>query len=281
MSDIPVLTVSFLEKHPAAAARALLEISTKDAASFLETLPTKISANVLTHFGMSSAAVVLSQMTPISAAAVLRTQDYLWTSATLRLVPVKSRKIILEELPQKLKHKLEKTLAFPSDTVGAAMTSSLIMMTPDHTIAEAKAELQRLPKALPNFVFVIRANRRFLGVVRTVTIFRHADKTTLKEAMETDIAYISARSRLSSITGHADWQIYNALPVVSRQKHLIGAIHRDALRRESLVSAGAEAETAPVILSLLETFMHVCTGLGEMLLNPDKSSPKKTKGMSS
>jgi Mg/Co/Ni transporter MgtE len=270
MPNAQVLTIAFLERHPGPSARVLAEMNYEAAAAFLDSLPTRVSEKVFSNMGASSAANILGHMTPVNAAAIFRTQDYLLSTTILRLIPMAIREGILKQIPQKLKCDLEQSLSFPPDTVGARMTTSVIMLSNTATVEDAKRELRQSPHALADFVFIVGDDRRLSGIVHSVLLFRHTEHVKLITLMEKDIPTLSARSKLQSIYDAKIWDAFGALPVVSRKKHLIGALRRETKSQPTLVITSAGASATPVIISLIELFLASMTGLIHILASTDK-----------
>lgn len=278
MANVSVLTIAFLENRPLESARALGEMDTGEAAAFLDTLPTRVLVRLVSQMGVSAAANFLAHMKPVNAAAVLRKQDYLLTTSILRLIPMEGRGYILEEMPLKLKRDFTHSLSFPSDTVGAHMITSIIMLGPNNLVSEACQELKRSKKAYPDVVFIVGEDRRLLGVVRSVLLFRYASDTLLGAVTEKGLPSLSARARLTSITDHSIWDVCNAVPVIGRNRHLVGALTRDRIIKGSqLVDESGEHQSS-VIVSLVEVFFATIVSLMEVLTGTGEQSKPDSRG---
>ncbi len=266
MANKTALTIAFLEKRPVQAANTLSEMDVDDAAAFLDTLPTRTVTRVMSQMGTSMAAVLLDRMDPPKAAATLRVQDYLLSAAILRLIPAEDRAPILEHMPERLRRNFQTSLSFPHDTVGARMTSSIVMLGRDDTISDAHAQIRRSTPALTEAVFVVGKDRKLVGTIRAGSLLRHAGRTALSEVMEVNIAWLSARARLSSIADVAAWDRHNALPVLSRHRHLIGALRRDAVRQYSAPPGQATNPDAQSIMApIADALLATAVGIGDLL----------------
>lgn len=265
MPSVPLLTIAFLEHHPGTSARALAEMDVQAAATFLDTLPTRVLETVFSNMGASSAANILVRMEPVNTAAVLRMQDYLLAATILRLISTDNRGKILEQLPKKLKRDLEHSLTFPAGTVGAQMTTSVIILGEDATVADARRELGQSPNALAELVFIVGSDRKLSGVVRSVLLFRHADDVKLTAFMDDSVYSLSARSKLVTVGDSKVWDVFEALPVLSRKKFLIGALRRDTKAQADKLAVESGLGSPSVIASLVEVFLASMAGLTDML----------------
>lgn len=281
MTDRPDLAVAFLERRPLAAARTLTQMDPRDAASFLDTLPTRIAVNALARMGAYPAAMILSRMTPAVAASVLQGHDYRAAATILRLIPVAARAPIMEKLSLSLKRRFEASLSFPPGTVGAQMTVSLIVMKPENTVADGKIQIRRHDGAMPELLFLVGDDRRLLGAVQVVLLLRYLDNVTLAEIMEDGAPALSARASVASVSGLAAWNDYAMLPVVSRQKHLIGGLTRQAARQK--LDGGTTvpgAANQSFLSGMGEAFLDTAIGLGELLADVDAPPQSLTRSPS-
>jgi magnesium transporter len=259
------LTIAFIDKHPLSAARALSAMDPDDAAAFLETVPTRYAARVMARAGAWPCASIIARMQPADAAAALRELSYQDAAAILRLVQAERRAPILEEAPVKLRRDLELSLSFPEDTVGAHMTTDIAAMERGNTIADMRAQVRRAPGAEADLVYVVNAERRLLGAISAADLLRRSSESSLGDIMDTDIEPISARARLSSVADLEAWNQYAALPVVSRQKHLIGALSRKAAKSIDAARLAAADTLGPSIAAAMaEAFVVSVIGLAQL-----------------
>lgn len=224
------LTIAFIERRPIAAARVLAAMEPSNAAALLDTLPTRFAARALSRSGLWSSSAIVARMAPASAAALLQELAYPDAATILRLAPATEREALLQALPQRLRRSFESSLAFPQDTVGAHMTTTVLALSPTHTVEDAILEISRLPQFDGDNLFVVDAERRLIGSVRIADLLRHRSRVALGEIMEREVASLPARARLSAIESREQWSRHLSLPVVNRQKQLLGALSRTSLR---------------------------------------------------
>jgi len=232
MSDVSPITIAFLERRPAAAARALSALDPEAAADFLNQTPTRHVVEVFNHAGAWSASLWLRRMELSSASALLRQSDYRQAVSILRLVPGEQRTGLLNGAPARLRRDLSSSLSFSEVCVGAHMTTRILAMTHRQTVAEACREMKRAAAAQTEsgLVFVTDKQRRLMGAVSAGELLRSEPASALEMVMDGSINRISSRSRIPTVLHLPAWDQYSLLPVISRRRHLIGALPRAALR---------------------------------------------------
>jgi Mg/Co/Ni transporter MgtE len=260
------LTLAFIDRRPAAAARALTAMEVEDAAAFLDDVPARYATSALAHMSAWAASAVVARMSVEHAAGALRGLNYQTAAAVLRLVAPGPRASLLAELPAAVRRDFGITLSFPLDTVGAHMTTAILTQRFDHNVADARDLVRRARNADDACVMVLDETHRLMGVVLPVALLRATGATPLTDIMDGDVAPLSARARVATIAGLAAWDRYASLPVVSRRKHVIGALNRTTLRQilTEVESTGAHAaDGLPVALA--DSLVGTIAGLARLL----------------
>jgi len=229
MADSRALSIAFIEKHPAAAARALTAMDREDAAALLEAIPSRFAHHAFTAMPAWSAAVIMSGMQEATVAAVLQRINYLHAAAILRLLDPHRRPGILEAVPRRLKRDFETSLSYPQDTIGAHMTVDIVALDRQHSVQDALQEVRRATHANVEVIYVIDSEKRLAGMVKTAALLRLPGDIALEAAMDSSVEPAPARALMAGVGGLALWGEYAEIPVRSRQGQLIGALPRKAL----------------------------------------------------
>jgi magnesium transporter len=270
MASSTPLTIAYIEKRPLSAARALDTMDPGDAAAFLETIPTRFAARALSRMGTSPASSLLIRMNATGAAAALKELGYQDAAAILRLTPAEARPALLDELPEKLRRDFEASLSFPEDTVGANMTTAIMTLSSNHTIADALAQIRRSPRMDADTVFVIDDSRMLAGAVTAAQLLRYPENSALGGLMDTNAVSLSARARLSSVTDLEAWDECSFLPVISRQKQVIGALSRRTMRQAAEYRPPRDGvERTSIVVSLAEAYFASAVALSQLLAGVD------------
>ena len=98
MQADPLLTLAFIERKPAAAARILQDLDTADAAEFLGQAPARLAGPVLEVMVPWAAASCMELLDPETAAGLIQTMTTQGAASILRLLPDELRNGVLELL---------------------------------------------------------------------------------------------------------------------------------------------------------------------------------------
>lgn len=270
------LTLAFLHQKPLAAGRELATMGAEEAAIFLDAIPSRFAAPTLMAMGAWSASQVLSKMSESSATAILHIIDYLDAAAILRNFSINDRARLLSGLPEKLRRDFEISLAFPDGTVGAHMTTAFMALTEKHVVGDAIDLIKHSATDNQEMIVIVDTNHKLTGAVTASSLLRHSDNTTLGKIMDRGVIAVSARSRLSAIDTASGWSHYTALPVTSRQKHVIGLLHRKAVTSVCDLHKPSQSQaTESISLSMLNAFIASTLGLTHALIGAESSTAIK------
>ena len=266
MFSSPDLTIAYIRKRPASAARVLASLEPNDAAAFLREIPTRFAISALAPMNPWSASRVIQQMGVTPGAAVLQDLGFADAAKIFRLMDKADRVPFLGQLPRRLRRDLESSLAFAVGTVGAHMIAAVAILDVEDTVAEAIALLQQAQADDMDTIYLVDDKRKFAGVVAVPALLRRPINTPLHNLCNSACAQISAHARLSAIAELDAWHDYSRLPVVSRRGELLGTLARSALRDINPVQADyADREAPSVPGALTEALAHSLGGLIDLL----------------
>lgn len=147
-----------------------------------------------------------------------------------RLAP-EVAKVFLERLPKERSDALVELLRYPEDTVGGIMTNDVVTLTSDLSIREARSILhERLRQAdFAHFIYVVdKAGQVLQGTAKLRDLVIAKDEQRLEEIVN---PYVTALDPLESANLGA-YRVINshiaALPVIGREKQLLGIVTVDA-----------------------------------------------------
>jgi magnesium transporter len=218
-------------------------------------------------------------MHPAGGASLLQDLSYPDGSAILRLATTGDRQILLEALPHRLRRNFETSLAFPEDTVGAHMTTSILALSPVHTVGDALAEISRLPRLDGDNLYVVDGERRLVGLARIADLLRYQPNAAVGDVMEPEAASLPARARLASVESRDPWSRHSSLPVVNRQRQLIGTLSRASMRwsrkREDGPPSGVGAFPGS---QMIDAFAYSALELARLLTGADGPGTRRHGG---
>jgi len=224
------ITIAFLQRQPAAAARALQELDPADATALLEQVPAGTAGPVLEIMAPWAAATCLENLEPSKAAALVRAMSTQGGASVTRLLPDALRSSVMEHLPRSAARALGATLAYPRDTVGSWMDHRVPTFLETARAREALRYLRTRRRKSGSVLFVVDAERQFVGVVDVADLLRAEEEATLADVVDRDVTPLSNRARLSSVVAAPGWDRFNVLPVVGRRQNFLGALSRGLLQ---------------------------------------------------
>ncbi len=264
MFSAPELSIGFIKRRPASAARVLASLPPVDAAGFLAAIPTRFSATALGRMSPWPAAQIVRHLDAVAAAAVLRELPYVEAAKILRLAPAADRPALLAELPQRLQRSFELSLSFAADSVGANMTTEVATLMVSDSLAQALELVRRSPHDTTELLFITDAQHHYHGVLRALNLLRHPEYFSLADLVDTNCPTLPAQARLDRIAYLDAWNDFGQLPVVSRSGELIGALPRRALRGQAS-SAQPVDGTPSLAASLIGALAESVTGLAKLV----------------
>jgi magnesium transporter len=236
------LSFAFLDAHPADAARVLERIAPQNVAPLLADAPLRIAASVLRAMLPLQAARCLEMLDEDSASGLLRAMGPQAGVALLHYVPESRRNALLAQLPTALAVAFRLLLGYPEDTVGAWMDPRALALPADTTAETALNRLRETEGGGGATIFLIGAGQRLLGQADLPDVLRAAADAPLSKVMRKVGYTLPARAPIRAVDAHAGWDAYQALPVVERDDHFVGALDRGvlvrALRRDRRARSG-------------------------------------------
>ncbi len=275
MADTLELTIAFIRKRPESAGRVLASMRPAVAAAFLQSIPTRFAIEAIAQMNPRPASMLVEQMDVIAAAALIRDLGFAQASTILRRIDASARDKLLEELPRRLRHDFEMSLAFPGNTVGAHMTTAIATLSENDKTSDALELVKQMERDDADVIFVVDENHRLVGAANVTTLLRRPPSTPLADQLDTSCVALSAYARLDTVAALDAWQDYNQLPVVSRRGEVIGTLSRKMLARSHLLEHSDEAATEPSLTESLVGALFMSTvGLIDMLA-PFSAGPAK------
>ena len=275
MNRATELGIAFLETQPAGAARVLDQIPPADAAAFLADAPENAATAVLGYMQPACAAAVLGQTPPAKSAALLSGTSARARSVLLRILPANQMADILAALPRREAARMRRYLAYNAGTVGAWMDAPRASFPEDTTVKDCLAALRGLGRRLGSAVYAVNAERRLLGIVDIDELLNANDKSIIGNVMEKGFVSLSPQALLTTVVSQKAWDSALSLPVVDRNRHLVGVLHFHSLR-EGLVADRGPVDTVPVNI-LLSHLLHAFAISVSGLLQTATTTPPPTR----
>lgn len=273
------LTLAYIDTHPGSAAADLAALPAKEAAAFLASIPLRHVTRVI-GFASSWAGAGMVQHLPVdTAAGVLRETAYAKAVEILRLMAPDIRETIVKATPRRLQRNFARSLSYPADTVGAAMTIETFAVRPDRLVTDVLSELRSNRRVEGDVVYVVSDAHALLGAADALDLIRAQTGAVMADVMTTDLVSLSARARLASIAGHEAWDVHSHLPVLSRRNHLVGHLSRREVSRRLDTLAPHDSGPGETLLGAIAgAFAHTGAEVARLLIVGDPSRRSRQDG---
>lgn len=277
MSEQPELTLSFLRRHPEAAAEVLEVLPAETAAGFLREVAPRLAAPVMAAMLPFYAARCLERLDEDFGAELFPAMPAVAAAAVLRRLPLAQTERLLERFPARAAFRLRLLLRYPATTVGAWMEPGVPALPAGVTVCEAWERLREEAEALDRFLYVIDREQRLQGRVAAAELLR-ADNDMPIERLTVAVPHtLAARGDLAAVVEHAAWRECDPLPVQSRDGRFLGVAHYAVLRHAETTAFDSRQGTAfgDTLMQLMEAYW---TGLSRLIEGPFSLLPRPGSG---
>jgi Mg/Co/Ni transporter MgtE len=267
MAELPQLTLAFLQRQPAAAARTLETLPAEDAAALLMRAPVRVSVPVVTAMSSIAAARCAEQMEPGTAAAICESLPWADASAVLRRLEGPVRDRILAQMPTALARRFRRSLEYAEDTVGAWIEMDAPVVVEDRTVGEASRLVAQIPELAASHVLLANEVQRYTGILPVAALLRGTSTAALGTLADRACRPVRDSASIASVASSPDWETTNLLPVVNHRGELLGGLSRRTLGRALHGDAHASQASRPSIFGyLVRAYLIAGEGLLRLLL---------------
>jgi magnesium transporter len=264
MADADNVTFAFLDGHPVEAARVIETLPSADAAALFETLSPRLGAPVLSAMLPPAAARILGRIDQNQALALLSAASTQATVGMLRHIGEPTRSRLLASLPPAAGVATQLLLGFPDDAVGAWTDPDVIALASILSAEEALSHIRTSDAPEVDTIYVTDASRHLLGAVALPGLLRAPGTTPLAALMQPAAVTLSAMMPIGSALSLGAWQRVASLPVIDRDKRLLGVLRRARLAqaaRERIRPARAHDAEASLAGLFAGGYWAVVSGL--------------------
>jgi len=260
--DILALTSLLEDKRYTDLIRELDRIPPVDAADFLSELDEGRLPVVFRLLKKDTAAAIFAEMEPELQSAILARMNDREVRSIIDDLYLDDAADLLEELPAgvvkrlmrlatpETRAELNRLLSYPDNSVGSVMTSEFIDLRRDMTCADAIARIRKigLDSETVYVAYVTDPSRVLEGVVPLKKLLFASSETPIAEIMDTGIVFAYTgddREVAANAISHYDLL---ALPVVDKEKRLVGIVTVDDAMDVIEDEATADIERMAAIL---------------------------------
>ena len=265
------LAARFAADHPEEAAAAMEPLSFADAAAPLAELDAAGAAQLVAHLSATLAADCLQTLPARLVGALLGGLPRDLAARILTRASDETRRLWLAELPEEHAEFLRRKLRYPPGTAGALVDPLVLALPEDLSVAEAQKQLRRSAERAYYYVYVVDREQRLVGALDLRELLLADSKETLGAVMQRDLERLPAHADLATVTGHAGWREFDALPVVDGAGVFFGIIRHRTVRQ--LSASGAGEGGRPVVQTLVSLGELYWAGLSAFLTGVSAVGP--------
>ncbi len=199
--------------------KILNTMNQQDAAMVIKNLNINYQTELFNLFSSEKAASVISLIEPDDAADILFTLDK------------HKRYEILTYLKEDYRRELEQLLDFAHTPIGEHLTTEFFTAYPDDTIKHVMRSIKEKTVDFEHlsYVYVINRNNQLVGVCNMHELLLNHEDTQLYRFMISNLVAIHLNTPEEiAISKMLKYKLY-ALPVIDREKHILGIITLDSI----------------------------------------------------
>ena len=192
--------------------------------------PKDLAADVFAELTPATQQQLIDGLTDTELKAVV---DELFVDDATDLVeemPANVVKRILAQADPATRRMINELLKYPEDSAGGVMTTELMALRPDMTVAQAMEAIRRngFDKETINNCFVTDDSRRLVGVVslRVLVLAKNTEEP-IKDLMDSNVVSVSTTTDQEDVSKLFEKYGFLAIPVVDAENRLVGIVTID------------------------------------------------------
>ena len=226
---IPALRLAWESMNEVDIAWFISDLKPEMATLAFRTLPKQIAADVFAEMEPETQQIIVESANDKELTAILKELAIDETVDLLEEMPAIVVKRILKNTGSQSRKLINQFLNYQEKTAGSIMTAEFTDLRATMTVAEAIESIRETSDERENIYtcYVIDQERVLEGVVTIKDILLASDKTLVSELMETDIISVTTDEDQELVAQLFTKYGFLALPVVDREKRLVGVVTVD------------------------------------------------------
>jgi len=222
--------------------RAFASAHPDEVARFCERLSPEAGAEVLGALEVEAGAELLSRMVPLIAASTLTRLDTLLSAQLLEAchpslaaglllrMELATRSELLSAVSPQRAEDLRRMTEYGPRRAGGRLDPRAPAMPETLSVSEVFERLRAYPAGVMHYVYSIDAERRLTGVVNMRELMLARPEAPFGTLVARNPEALFAHDPLEVIARHAGWKRNHALPVIDRDRRLLGALRYSTFR---------------------------------------------------
>ena len=264
---------SFLINYPIEAARTLEHVATEDVAALFSELSNETSAPVLAAMLSEKSVSCLEFMKAPYAAKLLAQMPLSSASRLYRMLNNNRREEILGLFSDKMRKRLHRYIEYPPLSVGTMIDPCVDVLPSSISVGEAIRRIEHLEHPVKCEIYIIDDAHKLIGMIELGKLLMSNHHSKLHDIMSLKSQPVSVHALTESLLTHPGWITRRRLPVVERDKTLLGALEYHSVQ-ETIRSSGIDKpqDSMGNLLSLASLYWISMAELLGGLFSMNKSS---------
>lgn len=240
-------------------AQLLSEMPIESLSIAFRILPKELAADAFSHFDSD---IQESLITAFSDKELFFIIDNLFLDDTVDMIeemPANVVKRILKNTSPDTRREINELLKYPEDSAGSIMTTEYVRLNEQMTVEQAFARIRQVgvDKETIYTCYVTDLQRHLLGVVTVRELLLSDYEAKISDIMETNIIYAETLEDQESVVMLFDKYDFLAVPVVDKEKRLVGIVTFDdaidVIQEEATEDIEVMAAITPTDKSYMKT----------------------------
>ena len=192
-------------------------------------LPKDLAAECFVEMETDYQEALLSSFTDNELKEVIKELYIDDTVDIIEEMPANVVKRILKNADSETRKTINEILKYPDDSAGSIMTTEYVSLNEDITVEDALKRIRRtgVDKETIYTCYVTRPDRTLLGYVTAKTLLLSDDEMIIADIMDTNVIFVNTDEDKEVVAKEMSKYDLLALPVVDREKRLVGIITVD------------------------------------------------------
>ena len=226
------LSVSYnklADLRPADIADILEQLDVEDASAVLQTLDTETAADALNEVEAPLQAELISELNPERASDLLEVLSPDDAADILADISEEEAERLLNLMPAYESRPIRDLLRYEEQSAGGIMTSEVLTLREDLTVAEALDYLRQHSEHMEMiyYLYIVDDVKHLVGVVSLRELVVASPDTQLKDLMSTDVIKVSISTDQEEVAHIIERYDLLGVPVVDEENQLVGIVTVD------------------------------------------------------
>ncbi len=255
-AELPLVR-AYAVAHPEEVARFMERLTPEGGAEVLGALELESAANVLSRAVPLLAAAALSRLDIQAGAEILEAAHPSLAAEILFRMERSTRAAFLAAVSPARAEDLKRMTDYGPRRAGGRLDPRAPALPETLSVAEVFERLRAQPAGVLHYVYSIDSERRLTGVVSMRELMLASPEAPLGTIVSPDPEALFAHDPLEVVARHAGWKRNHALPVIDRDRHLLGAIRYSTFR--AIETELGQAAVGPSADQTASALAELCT----------------------